>query len=153
MEKNQTSLKQISADSRFLQQWPQLAALAHQPAKQNYQVLSVRQLEEALSYGEYDLTAEGLLIARLDLALAGLWAELAADFFNDNQFPCRLQAAAEILLAARIELEQPLLESALRVQLLLDDALLTLQQWNILLGKKGAEQLLYVAEEPAQKWS
>ena len=144
--------KQANTNSRFLQQWPQLAALAQQPVNQPYQILPLAQLEEALSYGEYNLVEEGLLIAHLDIILAGLWAELAADFFNDNRFPYRLQAAADIALAARVDLEQPLSKRASRVQLLLDDMLLTLQQWNIFLTKKGADQLLYAAEEPAQKW-
>ena len=141
----------INNSGHFLQQWPQLVTLAQQSADLPYQILLLTQVEEALSYGEYDLAEEGLLIARLDLVLAGLWAELAADYFNNNQFSSRLQAAADILLAARTDLEQPLPQRAARVQLLLDEALLILQQWNILLGKKGAEQLLYAAEEAAQK--
>ena len=152
MIKKQSYNKQLDTfKDNFLCQWPQLEALAKQPDQQPYTILPVAQLEEALSFGEYFLVAEGLATARLDIILAGLWAELEEDFFHDNQFPCRLQAAADILMAAHSDLEKPIAERAVRVQLLLDDALSALQQWNHLLSKEKAEQFLFAAEEPAQR--
>jgi len=142
----------MNMGSVYLQRWPGLAVLAQQPGPV-YILLTPQQLEQACASGEREFGGQNLVLTRLDMALSGLMQKLAAEFFLDDFFPSRLTAAVEILLAARVYLEQE--EPAdqaeqRRLRLLAEETCEALSQWESLLNPAGRQTLLYAAEERAE---
>ena len=143
------SLKSKRTNSAFLRAWPRLAALAAQMGPL-YVLPDPQKLALDCAGGEISFSGQELAILRLDTALCGLMQDLAEEFFLDEFFVNRPTAAVEILLAARVFLEQEDPEQAEqreRVRLLAAEAENALWQWESQLQLESNRTLLYAAEE------